>query len=85
MQGMLLPCLCLGRLLWLLFFYVGIYYKWPCVRHIQLYTRAHLASLLDTLINGLSVWGLEASVPRCEVCTDRLVGGVSMGAQDPLE
>lgn len=29
-------------------FYVGIYYKWPCVRHIQLYTRAHLASLLDT-------------------------------------
>lgn len=51
----------------------------------QLHTRAHLAPHLDTLTDGLSVWGKEASVPRCDVCTDRLGGGVSVRAQDPLE
>lgn len=34
-----------------------------------LHTRAHLAAHLDT---GLSVWREDKSVPRCEVCTDRL-------------
>ena len=54
-------------------FYVGIYYKWPCVRHTQLCTR-----LPTWTQDGLSVWGEEASVPRCEVCFDRLgAGGVA--------
>lgn len=51
----------------------------------QLYTRAHLAPHLDTLTDGLSVWGEEASVPRCEVCTAGLGGGVSVGTSGPLE
>lgn len=77
------PCLCLGGLLWLLFMWVFI--TSGLVADTQLHTRAHLAPHLDTLTDGLSVWGEEASVPRCEVCTDRLGGGVSVGAQDPLE
>lgn len=57
-------------------FYVGIYYKWPCVRHTQLHTCT-----LGSPPGHSHQWpfrvcgGGGASDPGCEVCNDRLGRG----------